>query len=353
MSKYNEIMEHLELRPEMEEKILANLREEQDSLKAAAVAQKVHAADKAGAAGISSAAGGVVIPERRDAEVSHAVRSAGGKHGSGPQGKWKKFALGAAAAAMVCVMAGQGFYDQYINDTSGSGSGVSDHQTAVEQQESGGSGVKDISSGSSSGSGNGSGSSGAQAASEAAGNSGTGASDSVSTSGNSSHRKDSGSSSGSSKKNDSGNSSNKSSDDSSEDNDDKPVKKTAMTIRSIADASDALAKVRIISEEGPDSDGFYTYTAEVTDVVYGKVDSNVMTVCLFDSQGKPQLSPGDSAYFFLKDLGNDEFYITKEDAGVVRISGGEVVFADGVTFTGYRQDSNYRMRETDFVRYLN
>lgn len=454
MSKYNETMEHLELSPKVENRILARLREEQaltgegsskatDSVKGlaaaagaaaipnqgevakaeqtAAEAIRQTAGDVSGqasaeaaaqtstaAAGQSSAeaagqasteavgqtagqtaaeasgqaaaetaaqtsteAGGQAAGAGYSTKPTHVFHRAAHKAASRYSRIYKIAATCVAAVVVVVVLAGQGILGPLGPNKSSPDKNKPNNQTAVIDDNKD---KNDDSSGNSSDqktielpnedNTGATGSSNILGAGDS--NAGSGSSSTASSGSSSTTKKDSDSSktktdkSGSKSENTSEEDSSASDADNNadedsdvQDEDTNPPQRELITVSSIADQSDVLARVTIISKEGPDADGFYTFRAEITDVVYGSIGRKEMVVCLYDDGCMPDLEPGDHAYFFLSRVGSDEFYVTEEDAGVVKVQDGEVVFAEGVTVTGYRQDTNVRMRESDFVRSMN
>ncbi|MGI6211811.1 MAG: hypothetical protein ACOYJJ_04470 [Anaerovoracaceae bacterium] len=444
MSKYNETMEHLELSPKVENRILARLREEQalmgegssdattsaKGLAAAAgaaalpnqdeVAKAGHTAAEAvkqaateasgqasteAAAQTSTATSGQTSTEAAAKTSTEAVGQAAGEAsgqtatetsgqaaGAGYSTKpthvfhraahkaashysriYKIAATCVAAVVVVVVLAGQGLLGPLGPNKSSPDKSKPKNQTAVIDNNKGG---NDDSSGTSSDQKTielpnedntaGTGSSNILGAGDSNANSGS--SSTASSGSSSTTKKDSNSSSSKTDKSGSkaentseedssaSDADNNADEDSDVQEDTNQPQRELITVSSIADQSDVLARVTILSKEGPDADGFYTFRAEITDVVYGcigKEDKKEMVVCLYDDGCMPSLEAGDHAYFFLSRVGSDEFYITEENAGVVKIQDGEVVFAEGVTVTGYRQDTNVRMRESDFVRSMN
>jgi hypothetical protein len=348
MSKYKEIMDHLEFTPEMEEKILGRLHEEQ------ALIDKEKAAEKTAEAGITAAAAGASLHEVRPVSAEAAETGAD----SAPKkeapaahyhGRAYKIAVGAVAAAVICFMAGHGVYDQYFNIDKNPSSETPEQETEIynggSQSEESKNANSNRDKAESSGKTSGSSSSSAKAGSDS-------------------------SSSGSTpltQKSSSDNKSTAASDDSSgtsdtqkkagikltqTDKDSNQTKqKTSLSIRSLTTESDALVKVKIISKEGPDEDGFYTLKAEIVNVVRGSIEASEMTV-YYDGQDAPLLCKGSYAYFFLNVLGSDEYYITEDSNGVAIVQNGYVLFATDVSSTGYKMKKGMRMKESDFLRYM-
>ncbi|MGN0708733.1 MAG: hypothetical protein ACI4LM_00665, partial [Anaerovoracaceae bacterium] len=245
---------------------------------------------------------------------------------------------------------GRGVYDQYFTgNTRDPGSEKpSKEVTLIEGEDQSGSRSGSKDSGSQSGSK--SSKTGGSSVSQSTGSgSGSGSSSGVSKSGNGSRKTEN--SNTDKKGNNSSDNTDQNKSDQDTNTDDEEQVKPGTTVMSLKNNSDGLAKVRVISKEGPDVDGFYTFKAEIISVVYGEISAKEMTV-FYDGENAPSLDPGDEAYFFLVQISSDEFYITEEKNGVVEVTDGKVIFTSGVSVDGKNKEGKTSMSEAEFLKYV-